>query len=174
MGVLDRAIGKDGGRGLPGGGIVVKCPRCDASIIIGNMNSAEAVRCSRCHYPMICKADLHAIVRACQNSNPNQVSCAVNILCCMADYFPEAGTALGALAKKYPLPMDENERWEKLLAAYAAGDEGAREWLILMCQANSEAYRQCTCKNCGAIYFFRTHQAGRSSCAFCHNEGEGR
>lgn len=155
-----------------GSGITVKCPKCEANIVIVNMNSQEAVRCSKCHYPMISKADLLSIVDACRNpGNPNQVDCSVNILRCMADYLPEAGTALGALANQYPLPMSESERWEKLSAAYAAGVDDARDWLVLMCQTNSEAYEQCTCKNCGAIKFVKHHQAEKNLCIFCQSEG---
>ncbi len=154
-----------------GSGISVKCPKCDANIVIVNMNSQEAIRCSKCHYPMIRNADLLSIVDACRKpSNPNQVDCAVSILRCMADYFPEAGTALGALANQYPLPMSESERWEKLSAAYAAGVEDAREWLVLMCQTNSETYAQRTCKNCGAIKYTKTKFSEKNLCIFCQSE----
>ena len=154
-----------------GSGITVKCPKCDANIVIVNMNSQEAVRCSKCHYPMIRQADLLSIVEACRKlSNPNQVDCAVSILRCMADYLPEAGTALGALANQYPLPMSESERWEKLSAAYAAGIDDAREWLVLMCQTNSEAYEQRSCKNCGAVKYAKNHHTEKNLCVFCQSE----
>ena len=171
MGVLRNSLpgmqGKNGEK-RRGGGITVKCPKCQANIAIPGLNGREPVRCAKCHYPMILTEDMKAIVNACRElKNSNQVDCAVGILCKMVEYMPQAGTAIGALANKYPLPISENEKWAILNSAYAGGDGNAQEWLNLMCQTSPDRYQRCICKHCGAIKYIDRQDRIRNVCVFC-------
>ena len=169
----NNVTGMGTGRGVlkPGrAGLTVKCPKCQANIPVLHLNGHEPIRCSRCHYPMIRNTDLKSVVDACRKlSNANQVDTAVSILRSMVEYFPEAGTALGELASKYPLPMSENEKWSCLNIAYNSGDEHAGEWLNLMCQTSPDRYMQCQCKSCGATKYLAKHGQSRSVCRFCQS-----
>lgn len=159
---------KNAGRMHGAGGVTVKCPKCQGNIVISRMNGREPVRCAKCHYAMVRGTDLQAIVAACRKlANPNQTDSAVGILKHMIDYVPEAGTAIGVLASKYPLPISEGEKWSLLNSAYAGGDENAREWLNLMCQTSPDKYQQRTCAHCGAVKYIDRQDPVRSLCVFC-------
>lgn len=149
--------------------ISVKCSRCQAHIQIKGISSNMPVRCSECNYPMICYSDMLAIVEACRNAKESQLSSAVLILRFLSGVLPEAGTALGYLAKKYTLQMSERERWIILQTAYAAGDEKAMEWLDLMCKSNPISYAKHNCPYCGApIYMDLSHQE-KKICVYCQS-----
>ena len=151
-------------------GISVRCPKCQAAVVIAGIRNNEPVRCAKCAYPMITRADLLRIIDACRKPNSvDQVSTAVRILEILADYIPEAGTALGALASQHTLPISEQERWSKLLSAYSSGDENAREWLTRMCQSNPELYGQKTCSHCGAQEYYIKRPGGRAVCIYCQS-----
>ena len=172
MGVLRNNTVDSGGKKSvqrkTGGGITVKCPKCQTVIMVSKMNAHEPVRCGKCNYPMIRNEDLLAIISACRRlNNSNQVESAVQILRFMVEYMPEAGTALGDLASKYTMPMSENDKWSCLNAAYAGGDESAREWLNIMCQTSPDKYQQCLCKNCGAPKYVQKNTQIKSPCVYC-------
>ena len=159
---------KSGARYHATSGVTVKCPKCQGNIMISGMNGREPVRCAKCHYPMIRGSDLQAIVAACRKlANPNQVDSAIGILKHMAEYMPEAGTAIGELAGRYPLPISEAEKWSLLNSAYAGGDENARQWLNLMCQTSPDKYQQRVCPHCGAPKYTDRQNPAHSLCVFC-------
>ena len=159
---------KTGGKYHAAGGVTVKCPKCQGNIVISRMNGREPVRCAKCHYSMVRGTDLQAIVAACRKlASQNQVDSAVGILKHMIEYLPEAGTAVGVLASKYPLPISEAEKWGLLNSAYAGGDENAREWLNLMCQTSPDKYQQSVCKHCGAVKYIDRQHPAQSLCVFC-------
>jgi len=152
------------------GRITMKCPKCQENIGITEFRGNQPLRCAKCAYPLICRSDLLQIVTACRNlKNANQAANAVRVLGRLADYLPEAGTALGVLANQYTLPISDMERWNKLNSAYASGDENAREWLNRMCQSNPGIYMQGFCGNCGAPKYYIREQAGKSLCGYCQS-----
>lgn len=153
----------------PGGGsIEVRCPKCQAIIYIAGVDGHEPVRCRKCRYPLIRNGDLRVIVDACRNiSKPNQAETAVRVLRNMLEYMPEAGTALGELAGRQSLPMSERDKWDCLTAAYARGDENAREWLDQMCRTSPDQYRQSLCGNCGAPKYVLKGARAESPCVYC-------
>ena len=159
--------GKNGPR-PKGGGISVRCPKCQGSIMVSAIDGREAIRCGKCRYPMIRGEDLRAVIAACRKATgPGQANSAAGILESIMEYMPEAGTALGELAAKYTLPMSENDRWNALTAAYAGGDENAREWLNLMCRTSPDRYQQCLCKSCGAPRYMLKNARSGSPCIYC-------
>lgn len=171
MGVL-RKGSKQGTIKPTGGEIIVKCPKCQEEIhITGPNDNNEPIRCGNCAYPMIRRSDLLRIVEACRKkpADAAQALVAFKILIRMADYVPEAGTALGVLANHYTLSMTDWERWNRLVAAYAGGDENAREWLNRMCQSNPGTYKQENCSQCGAPKYYTKDQQGTTRCIFCHS-----
>ena len=172
MGVLRNNVSGSADKGVVrqhgAGGVTVKCPKCQGNIVIPRMNGREPVRCGKCHYAMVRGTDLQAIVTACRKlTNPNQIDSAVSILKHMIDYMPEAGTAIGILASKYPLPISEGEKWTLLNKAYEGGDENAREWLNLMCQTSPDKYQQRICRHCGAVKYIDRQNPAHSLCVFC-------
>ena len=139
--------------------------------MITEMSRKSPVRCTKCNYPMIRRADLKAIVSACESAKPNQLNSTVSVLRFLSNYIPEAGSALGTLSSHYTLPLSERERWNKMMNAYASGDVKAQECLDLMCRANPSVFERRVCKNCGApVYIDKSHQ-GKTLCVFCH-EGD--
>lgn len=178
MGILRNGPGGSGGekKGAWGGGIAVQCPKCRAAVWLTSVNGHEPARCGKCRYPLILREDLLAVVKACRKlTNPNQAESAVRILRGMLEYLPEAGTALGELAGKQAIPMSEQDRWDSLAAAYARGDENAREWLDLMCRTNPDRYGQCLCGNCGAPKYVLKNSRTATPCVYCRRaEQEGR
>lgn len=149
-------------------GIIVKCPKCQGDISVTGFRNDEPVRCPKCAYPLVTRADMLQIIAACAKpDNAGQVGSAVGILKRLADFVPEAGTALGSLAGKYTLPISEQERWEKLVDAYAAGDENAKEGLNRMCQSNPEMYGHKLCSHCGAHKYFIKRKNGEPVCVYC-------
>ena len=160
--------GQGAGRNGAMSGITVKCPKCQAPVVIAGFRNDEPVRCSKCAYPMVSRADLMQIVAACKKPNSaDQVNAAVIILERLADFIPEAGTALGELSSQYTLPISDWERWNKLYSAYSGGDERAREWLDRMCQSNPGVYGQKTCSRCGAQKYYIKRQGSGSVCIYC-------
>ena len=160
------------GRELGGAshGITVKCPKCQTAITVTGFKNDQPIRCANCAYPMVRRADLLRIIAACKKiGNADQVGSAVRVLGWLADYVPEAGTALGELASQYTLPLSDRERWNKLISAYAGGDEAAREWLNRMCRSNPDTYRHETCKSCGAPKYFVKQQKGSILCTYCQS-----
>ena len=156
--------------GSPGGGITVTCPKCQESIVIRGFSGDEPVRCGKCAYPMICREDLLLIVDACRKiDNADYVESAVKILRRLSDIIPEAGTALGALASMYTLPVSDNERWNRLISAYAGGDENAQEWLRRLCQSNPGVYGCRPCRICGAPRYYIKSQKDKTSCSYCQS-----
>ncbi len=148
--------------------ITIKCPKCQENISIIGFESNEAIRCARCAYPLILQDDLLQIVNACRElTSADQISSAVAILDKLTDLLPEAGTALGYLAKKYTLPLNDQERWKKLIGAYAGGDASAQEYLDEMCRSNPENYKRSNCRNCGARKYYDKYQRGNASCIYC-------
>lgn len=175
MSILRRTGGSNGISQLTKGpdktdGIPVKCPKCQAGIIITSLHGDSPVRCHRCNYPMIRRSDLFLIIAACRKlKNASQARYAVAILRRLSEFMPEAGTALGMLPSQttIPLPLSEQERWNALISAYSAGDERAREGLHLMCQSNPEVYRRKPCGNCGAPKYFEEYMRGKTVCTYC-------
>lgn len=169
--IRNKNISLSNGKGLQlhnPDGITVKCPKCQSAIVINRIHSDVPVRCSKCNYPMICRSDLMQIVSACKKlTSSDQIASAARILQQLSETLPEAGTALGVLANQQTLPISDRERWSCLLAAYAAGDDDAREWLGLMCQSNPKMYERISCKNCGAPKYVEKSQRKSSVCVFC-------
>jgi len=162
-----KVVGKDSSDG-----IAVKCPKCQAPIMVTSMRSEAAVRCARCNYPMILRSDLSLLIAACQDVKTSaQASSAVSILRRLSEFMPEAGAALGLLPSQVEiaLPLSEKERWNTLVNAYCAGEERAREGLQVMIKSSPELYGQRTCKNCGAPKYYERHFTGRTVCAYCQN-----
>ena len=157
--------------GMPGSaaqnGISVKCPKCQTAILITAMGPGAPVRCPQCSYPMIRQTDLLAVVAACTAVGDHQVDSAVRILRFLSDTLPEAGTALGKLASRYTLPLNESERWNRMVNAYARGDRNAQEWLNLMCKASPGKYERRVCKNCSAPVFIDKGHHGKMLCVYC-------
>ena len=163
-----RAPGID--RNGVGKGIIIHCPKCQAKLSITGFRNDEPLRCITCAYPLITRTDLLQVVAACKKlSSADQVSSAVRILEKLADFIPEAGTALGVLANQYTLPVGDLVRWNKLISAYATGDENAHEWLNRMCQSNPEIYGKKICKNCGAQKYFIRGKASKTICNYCQS-----
>ena len=155
-------------------GVAIPCPKCQESIRISGALGDEPVRCPRCAYPMIRRADLLLIVSACRNiAGGDQAESAVRILNWLADFHPEAGTALGDLANRYTIPVSDRERWNKMTGAYAGGDRGAQEWLMRMCQSNPKTYQADSCKNCGAPKYYITGQRQQTRCCYCQSTDGG-
>lgn len=153
-----------------GNGIAVKCPKCQADITIAAINGETPVRCPKCNYPMIRRADLLSIIAACKKqSNAKQLECVVGLLRRLSDYLPEAGTALGMLATQHPLPISEEEKWDRLISAYAGGDVQAQEWLNLMCHSHPGLYEQRPCGNCGAPKYFEKRNQSSTLCIYCQS-----
>lgn len=153
-------------------GISVKCPKCQAVIMVTGMRGEAPVRCSKCNYPMILRSDLSLLIAACQNvKTAAQANSAVSILRRLSEFMPEAGAALGLLPSQVEiaLPLSEKERWNTLVNAYCAGNERAREGLQVMIKSSPELYGQRTCKNCGAPKYYERHVTGRTVCAYCQN-----
>ena len=161
MGILQRK----GDSGHPS--ISVKCTKCQAYIPIKGISNNMPVRCPECNYPMICYSDMLSIVSACKNAKESQLSSAVGILRFLADILPEAGTALGYLAKKYTVTMQEHERWIVLQFAYASGDDKAKEWLDLMCRSNPASYGKQYCPYCGAPIYMNLRSEEKKVCVYC-------
>ena len=161
MGILQRK----GDSGHPS--ISVKCSRCQTHILIKGIGSNMPVRCPECNYPMICYSDMLSIVEVCKNAKESQLSSSVAILHFLSGILPEAGTALGYLAKKYTLQMSERERWTILQYAYAAGDDKAREWLDLMCKSNPTTFEKKICPYCGATVYSDLSYQEKKICVYC-------
>ena len=124
------------------------------------------MRCAKCFYPMIHRSDLLLIVEACKNSKSAN---SIGILRHLANYIPEAGTALGAMASKGVLTINDSERWDYLNRAYTGGDENAREWLNIMCQSNPWNYKRSFCRHCGAPKYYTGDRGEITMCVFCHS-----
>lgn len=157
--------------GLHGGSwITVKCPKCQADIRLSGFKGDAPIRCGKCAYPMIRRSDLLQIVAACRNVSTNdQIGSAVGILKQLTKDIPEAGTALGALARKHTVPFSDQQRWELLIAACAGGDENAREWLDKMCESRPDAYKCGHCANCGAPKYYLRGKKGETQCNYCQS-----
>ncbi len=152
------------------GSVTVKCPKCASGIPVTQPDRNSPIRCPNCNYPLILRQDMMLIINACLNSSPNQTGAVMQILRHLSESVPEAGTALGMLANRRSLSLTEKERWEKLISAYLHGDDGACEWLDMICQANPGAYEKRCCKNCGAPLYIEKRHRGKTPCIFCENE----
>lgn len=152
-------------------GISVKCPKCQSTITFTAPQNDAPLRCDHCHYPMICRSDLLLIVEACKNiENQTQGANAVGMLRRLSEMIPEAGTALGKLPTthaNYNLSLLEDERWNALENAYAAGDDNARGTLDLMVKSSPTLYGSGFCSKCGAKKYFA--RQGKSSCPYCQS-----
>lgn len=163
-------FGTSSGRNPKGSaqGVVVPCPKCHEQIRITGMMNDEPIRCPKCAYPLIRRADLLLVVHACREiDSADQAENAVRILIWLSDFIPEAGTALGELANRYTVPVSDRERWNKLIGAYTGGDRNAQEWLTRMCQSNPKTYLVDSCKNCGAPKYFVSNQRRQTMCGYC-------
>ena len=155
-------------------GVAVPCPKCRETIWITGAMGDEPVRCGKCAYPMIRRADLLLIVSACRKiGSADQAESAVRILNWLTDLIPEAGNALGELANRYTVPISDRERWNKLIGAYAGGDRSAQEWLEKMCQSNPKTYQNDACRNCGAPKYYISGQRRQTSCVYCQTTDGG-
>ena len=149
-------------------GVTVRCPNCQEKIVLTELQNDAPVRCPKCYYPMICRADLVRIVDACREINSaDQADSASGILERLSDIIPEAGTALGELAKNYTLRGGDKERWNKLIGAYSGGDERAKDLLDKMCQANPQIYGKRICRSCGALKYYSKSQTTMTRCIYC-------
>ncbi len=163
-----RFPGRDAGGMLHA--VAVPCPKCQETIRVTGILRDEPIRCGKCAYPLIRRADLLRVIGACRKiANADQVGTAVRILNWLADTVPEAGTALGELANRYTVPVGDRERWNRLIAAYSGGDGNAREWLTRMCQSNPETYKTGPCKNCGAPKYYISGQRSKTLCIYCQS-----
>lgn len=151
-------------------GIGVKCPKCQSSIVFASLQGDAPIRCENCYYPMICRSDLFLIIDACKHiDSPAQGKYAVSVLRQLSEMMPEAGTALGLLPTTLPfaLAMGDDERWNILEKAYAAGDDNAREGLELMIKSSPALYSTGFCSKCGAKKYFA--RRAKSSCPYCQS-----
>ena len=153
-----------------GDGLTVTCPKCRASIVFSGLHGDTPIRCGSCNYPLIRRSDMFSIIAACKTvKTASQASCAVSVLRRLAEFMPEAGTALGLLPSQLtiPLPLSESERWNVLANAYAAGDDNAREGLNLMRQSSPDLYSISYCKSCGAMKYHERHASSTTACPYC-------
>lgn len=149
-------------------GIYVKCPKCQAQILVVSISRQEPVRCKKCNYPLMLHTDFLSIVSACKNIHgKKQVDAAISILSHLSGIVPEAGSAYGMMAICHSFTYSEEERWNMLLHAYQEGDMGAKEWLNMLCSSYPEKYKMENCKNCGAPKYIERCRPDKSTCAFC-------
>lgn len=165
---LTRTYINDGKNKFPNG-ISVKCPKCQSNIVITESSGNAPIRCEKCNYPMIRRSDLLLLIDACKNMEATPDGGAVSVLLRLSEYIPEAGTALGLLANRLTLPLSTEQRWNKLLSAYAGGDEKAQEGLSLMCASHPERYEHRYCKNCGASKYIEKLHSGKTVCIYCQS-----
>lgn len=152
------------------GSLTVPCPKCQSVIQFSDMRDDAPVCCEKCNYPMIRRSDLFQIIASCKKAkNIRQAATAVAILRRLAEFMPEAGTALGMLPAQlsFPLPLDEHERWNLLENTYAAGNDNAREGLELMLKSIPMLYGISYCNRCGAKKYFERNSRGKNGCPYC-------
>lgn len=143
------------------------CPKCQMDISITQIQGTAPIRCEHCSYPFIRRSDLQRIVTACGQINASQVQTAVSVLRQLCGVFPEAGTALGALAGRFTLPLSDDDRWSYLLGAFSAGDLNAQEYLNLMCKSAPDRYSQSPCSHCGAPVYRARNNPNTYPCHYC-------
>lgn len=149
-------------------GIYVKCPKCQAKILITSMSKQEPVCCGKCNYPLILRSDFLSIISACKNTDgKKQLDSAIAILSHLSGFMPEAGSAYGMMSINHSFTYNEEERWNKLLRAYQEGDLGAKKWLKKLCDSYPEKYKMENCKNCGAPKYIERRRPDKTTCAFC-------
>lgn len=153
------------------GAVAVRCPKCQAKVVISGLQEGTPVRCGKCHYPFVLRRDLMRIIAACMQagSSGQTPGCVPEILKKLSVQLPEAGTALGMLGDGQAFQLNETDRWSFLISAYSRGDRHAQEGLNKICQSDRMNYERRICKSCGAPKYIDKRLSGRTRCVFCQS-----